>query len=178
MTVVSPSDLVDEHGHTERERTFCAAYLAHGFNAAAAYRIAFPDAAPRTVQTEAAHYRAKPSIRRYLEEAFERSVGKLEVLGNEMLGRVLLDARADIRDAFDQDGTMLPPHLWPDRLVNSIEGIEYTGAKRWKIKLVSKPQARRLLLEQTGKLKNPMADQVSALARAIRGDLGLEEGAA
>jgi hypothetical protein len=38
--------------------------------------------------------------------------------------------------------------------------------------------ARRTMLEQTGKLKAPLEGGISALARALRADLGLDENAA
>ena len=70
--------------------------------------------------------------------------------GDEALARVAQDARADIRQLFDEQGNILLPHLWPDELANSVEAVD---VKAGKVKLASKSTARRIILEQTGKLK-------------------------
>jgi hypothetical protein len=53
---------------------------------------------------------------------------------------------------FDEQGNILLPHLWPDELANSVEAVD---VKAGKVKLASKSTARRIILEQTGKLKAP-----------------------
>ena len=63
-----------------------------------------------------------------------------------------MDARADIRMLFDEHGCLLKPHEWPDEIANSIEAVDL---KTGKVKLASKLTARRIILEQTGKLKAP-----------------------
>ena len=91
--------------------------------------------------------------------------------GAEALGRIAQDAKADIRELFDEHGRPLPPHLWPDSIVNSIEACEVRADGSVRVKLVSKLAARRIILEATGTLKDSAREGVSALARAIRGDL-------
>lgn len=95
--------------------------------------------------------------------------------GDEALARVSLDARADITELFDDAGKMLPPKQWPAHLRNSIEAFELKPDGSTKVKLASKSAARRTILEQTGKLKSPIEGGMSALAQALRGDLGLDD---
>lgn len=95
--------------------------------------------------------------------------------GDEALARVALDARADPRKLFGQDGKILPPAQWTDEIANSVEAFELKADGAVKVKLASKTMARRTILEQTGKLKSPLEGGISALARALRGDLGLDD---
>jgi hypothetical protein len=164
------AQLVDADGLTEVERIFCAAYLSNGFHAAEAYRQAYPDSTPNTVKAEAALYTAKPRVRLYLNAQLAKYFGRLQVAGDEMLGRVIQDARSDIRELLDDHGNVLSPRLWPDSIANSVESYEVTK-DGFKVKLVSKLHARRTVLELTGKLKAPASEELSILARALRGDL-------
>jgi len=100
---------------------------------------------------------------------------RLQMDGDEALARVALDARADITELFDDNGKMLPPKQWPAHLRNSIEAFELKPDGGEKVKLDSKTAARRTILDQTGKLKSPLEGGISALARALRGDLGLDD---
>jgi len=123
----------------------------------------------------AARWLTRPHIRLFLEAQLSRYFGRLEMAGSEALGRVAQDAKADIRLLFDGRGKMLPPHLWPDSIANSVEACEVRADGTVRVKLVSKLAARRLILEATGTLNDSTKDSVSALAKAIRGDLGLPE---
>lgn len=87
---------------------------------------------------------------------------------DEVLGRIALDARADIRLAYDAKGQMLPVSEWPDDLANSVAAVQQTE-QATKIVLNNKLAARRIILEQTGKLKNPLSSG-RTLARILAGD--------
>lgn len=86
-----------------------------------------------------------------------------------------MDARADITDLFDEEGKMLQPKKWPAALRNSVEAFELKPDGGMKVRLANKTAARRTILEHTGKLKAPLEGGISALARALRADLGLDE---
>lgn len=100
---------------------------------------------------------------------------KLEMSGAEAWGRTAQDARSDIRELFAPDGTLLPPSEWPASIANSVEAFELKPDGGYRIRLVSKLAARRLILEAAGQLRDPLRSQMSALAKAIRQDLGLAE---
>jgi hypothetical protein len=79
--------------------------------------------------------------------------------------------RADLRLLFDEKGPLLKPHEWPDDIANSIESMELRADGGVKLKLTGKLTARRIILEQTGKLKPAIANTVDALAEAILADI-------
>lgn len=149
----------EDAGLTAAQYEFCLAYLRNGFNATAAVRDAYPDvtsdAAARAMGSENL---TKPNIRAFLAPKMIEHWKSLQMDGEEALARVALDARADLRALYNQDGKPLPPHQWPDDLANSIEAVDLKEDGTYKVKLTSKGQARRTILEQTGKIKNPSAD--------------------
>ena len=75
--------------------------------------------------------------------------------GDEALGRVACDARADIRLLFGEDNTLLPVHAWPANVAQSVKSIR-PGAFGISITMNDSLTARRVILEVTGKLKNPL----------------------
>jgi hypothetical protein len=86
---------------------------------------------------------------------------------------VSCDARADIRELFDADGHLLPMQQWPDSIAVSVKAI-HAGPSGTRIVLNDKLAARRIILEQTGKLKNPLS-RGRTLARILTGDFDSED---
>jgi phage terminase small subunit len=150
-------------------------YLVNGFNATAAYAAAYPKATRRTARQEGYRFLTFPDVRRFIWSRLEQAWKDRQMSGDEALGRVAMDARADMRMLFDAKGEALLPHEWPDDITNSVESFERSPNGHVKFKLASKSAARRTILEQTGKLKSPLEGGMAALARAIRGDRGLQE---
>jgi hypothetical protein len=167
-------ELVDRDGFSVRERAFVAAYLSNGFNGSAAWRTLHPEATADTCRTEGSCTLAKPHVRAYVNRQVQKAFEAAGMSGAEALGRLAQDAKSDIRELFDEHGNPLPPQLWPDTIVNSVEGFDITK-DGMRVRLVSKLAARRTILELTGKLKSPLADDISVLARALRGDLALPD---
>ena len=73
-----------------------------------------------------------------------------------------------IRLLFDENGALLNPQDWPDEIASSVEAVDL---KNRKVKLASKLAARRIILEQTGKLKRAADGGLDALAEAMRANL-------
>jgi hypothetical protein len=69
---------------------------------------------------------------------------------------------------FDEGGKMLPVHRWPDSIARSVKAIRPTP-EGWAVTLNDSLQARKLILEQTGKLKSPLAP-IADLAKILAGD--------
>jgi hypothetical protein len=109
-------------------------------------------------------------VQAFLKPQLDAHWKALQMDGEEALARVALDARADLRALFDANGKALPPQQWPDDLANSIEAVDIKEDGTYKVKLTNKGQARRTILEQTGKIKSPLAESVDALAAAILAD--------
>jgi hypothetical protein len=95
--------------------------------------------------------------------------------GEEAAALVAGDAKADVRMLFDEHGKMLPVHQWPDSIARSVKALRPTP-EGWAVTLNDTLAARKLILEQTGKLKTPagaitdlgelLADKFEALTKA------------
>ncbi len=158
----------DKNKLTPVQRAFAMTYLANGFNASAAYRSTHPNASEATARVEAHRTLTTPAVKAFVNKRMVNRWKTLQMDGDEALGRVAMDARADIRLLYDAKGGLLKPQDWPDEIVNSIEGIELRDDGSTKVKLASKTLARRTILQQTGKLKGTGAGRT--LARILAGD--------
>ncbi len=141
-----PSDL------TPAQHQFALEYVCNGFNATAAYRAAHPNVTYATARMEGSRCLAHPCVRAFLDPQLQSRWKALQPDGDEALGRIALDARADLRLLFDEKGELLKPHEWPDDIANSIESVELRADGGVKVRLTGKLTARRIILEQTGKL--------------------------
>lgn len=162
----------DQDKLTPAQRIFAESYLANGFNSAAAYRAAHPKVKVHTSQVEAVRVLATPSVKAFIEKRMLARWKALQMSGDEALGRVALDARADIRQLYVK-GKLLPPDQWPDDLAQSVELVEHRSDGSMKVRLASKTLARRTILQQTGKLKGSGAGRT--LARILAGDFDDED---
>jgi phage terminase small subunit len=154
-------------GLTPAQYAFALHYLANGFNASAAYRAAHEGVTDGTSRVEGCRTLAHPSVRAFLNQQLGERWKPLQMDGDEALARVALDARSDVRDLFSPDGQLLPVHQWPDAIANSVDAFEQREDGTIKVKLVPKLQARRVVLEATGKLKSPMEGGLDALASLL-----------
>lgn len=159
---------------TTQQYEFALHYLANGFNATQAYLSASPGVTKKTASVEGCRYLANPKIRAYIAKQQRNRWKGLVMSGDEALGRVALDARSDPRLLFNGN-TPLDPADWPDEVANSIESVEFEDGKLKRVRMVPKLAARRIILEQTGKLRSKLEDSMSALAKALRKDLGKDE---
>ena len=150
-------------GFTPAQYEFAITYLANGFNASAAARVAYPNQTAASALSQGYENLIKPHIRQWILAQLEDRWKATHMSGDEALSRVSSDARADIRMLFDAEGKMLPPHQWPDEIADSVESFEQ---EKGKVKLVSKGNARRTILEVTGKVKGEAG--VDALVEAMK----------
>ena len=137
-------------GFTPAQYEWALTYLANGFNASAAAQHAYPNVAKKNVRQVGYENLTKPYIRAWILAQLEDRWKGLHMGGEEALARVAGDARADIRMLFDAAGKLLPPHQWPDEIADSVEGVD---VEKGRVKLASKANARRTILEVTGKVK-------------------------
>lgn len=155
-------------GLTEQQYTFCLEYLANGFNASAAYKKAHPGVTDGTARTEGWRSLTNPDIRAFLKQRMDGPWKARQLDGEEALALVAGDAVADVRLLYDAKGAFLKPQDWPDEIAQSVEAIEFNedGSVK-KVKLAGKLAARRIILEQTGKLKTGDTG-IDQLAAALR----------
>jgi hypothetical protein len=160
------------------DELFALEYLANGYNATAAYRPVYPKCSQRTAEVNGSRLLRKAEVAAFIEWERRARVKRLHMDADEALMRVSLDARADLRKLFDATGHLIEPQYWLDDIANSVESFERKKDGSFKVKLASKTMARRTILEQTGTLRSPVEGGMSALGRALRGDLGLDDGEA
>jgi hypothetical protein len=107
-------------------------------------------------------------IARRVDELAQVRFTKVAMSGEQAAALVAGDATADVRQLFDEAGKMLPVHEWPDSVARSVKAIRPTP-EGWAVTLNDSLQARKLILEQTGKLKSPLAP-IADLAKILAGD--------
>lgn len=142
---------------TPQQIEFGLIWLANGHNATAAYKAAYGVTNDASARTAGWRLLTNVDIRAWLLAQVEDRWASMQMSADEAQARLAADARADLRLLFDERGKLLPPQQWPDDLANSVEALELDGDKVGKVRLVSKLQARRTILEVHGKLKNPDA---------------------
>lgn len=134
-----------------------------------AYQESHPDCRSYHAAGVGAHsLLKKPKIIARLEALKEARWKRLQMTGDEALMLVAQDARADLTALYDDAGELLPPKLWPDSLKTSVKAYR-PGPFGATIVLNDSLAARRIVLEQTGKIRG-VGDAVDSLAAAIRGD--------
>jgi phage terminase small subunit len=160
---------------TTVQTLFALTYIANGCNALRAYQAAHPNAAISTCGVEGHRTLHIPKVTAFIQEELNKKFVAAHMEADEVVARVSMDARADLTMLYDEEGKLLEPYQWSTEFRNSVESYERTENGGFKIKLVSKGNARRAILEMTGKLKNPLAGGLSDLARAIREDIAEAE---
>lgn len=142
-------------------------YDGNGGNGTRAYLAVYPRGKSVTAAAVSAHQLLRiPKIRARLDELRAARFRRLQMDGDEALALVAGDARGDMRELFDEKGNLLPPHLWPDVVARSVKGYKLGVSVTMNDSL----HARRIVLEQTGKLKNPLAAAGVSLAKILAGD--------
>jgi hypothetical protein len=137
---------------------FAKHYDANGNNGTRAWLSSHP----RTKSIKAAATSAwealnKPEIARRVDALAQVRYQKVAMSGEEAAALVAGDAKADPRDLFDEHDKMLPVHQWPDSVARSIRSVRALPDGGFAVTLNDSLAARKLILEQTGKLKSPLA---------------------
>jgi hypothetical protein len=138
----------------DRQRLFIEAYVQNGGNASAAYRtcIAPKVTTDSTAGVEGWRMLRIPKIAAVLEKRRQERFKRLQMQGDEALALIALRARADVADAYDSNGKLLPINRWPEslRLACRVRG-DKDGNVEWQ--LPDGLKAAELMAIATGKLK-------------------------
>ena len=153
---------------TAVQYAFALEYLANGGNATAAYRKDHPQASDAVCQVEGWRYLRIHKVEAFVQREVQKRLAARQADGDALLGLVIGEAFSDVRQLFDHNGALLKPQDWPDSIVNCIEGVE-VREDRIRVKLTSKAQAFRFLLELLGRTHSTAAS-IDHLAEAIRAD--------
>jgi phage terminase small subunit len=135
---------------TPKQRRFCSEYLIDLNATQAAIRAGY---SKRTAKVQGSELLTKPDIRAKVAQTQAKSELKAETVLRELL----LLARSDVAQLYDEHGQLKPIHEIPEEARRAIAGIDvedlfegrgesrkHVGTIR-KIKLWSKPQALELL---------------------------------
>ena len=91
----------------------------------------------------------KPEIQQAIQEAQLDRQKRTEITQDRVLKELALIAFIDIKDAFDEDGSLLPISKMPEDIRRAIGGMDYTTigdvGGTSKIKLIDKKSALELL---------------------------------
>ena len=109
----------------------------------------------------------KVKVQRFLAREQAPRFDRLRMDADEALYLLSCDARADIRELFDEEGRILPIHQWPDSIALSVK-IFRPGRHGARIVLNNKVAALKIILEHTGWLGPNRHKQIDALAEAMR----------
>lgn len=101
---------------------------------------------------------ANAQIRDKIDQRLQKIRDSREKESEAFLKHTMAVATSDIRQAFDQEGNLLPVHLWPDELALAVSGLDVETIRRAgegdddaqekivkKLRLWNKPQALDLL---------------------------------
>ncbi|RYZ46976.1 MAG: terminase small subunit [Myxococcaceae bacterium] len=135
---------------TARQERFAQEYLVDLNGKQAAMRAGYSE---RGAEVTASKLLTNPKVRAVVDAAKAARAERVEVKADDVLRELLLIARTDIGDAFNQDGALLPLKEMPAHLRRAISSIEVEqltveGAAIGtvaKVKLWDKPKSLELL---------------------------------
>lgn len=140
-------------GLTSLEELFVLEYLVD-FNATRAYLRSHPRCSrPTTASTEGWRMLRKPWIARAVDAGRGAQHERLKMNADEALAIISRNARADLGDAYADDGQLLPFAMWPEMLRRSVRVFDpATG----KVTLYDGQRAAELMAQAGGKLKTSL----------------------
>lgn len=158
-----------------KRRLFVKEYLVDLVPTKAAERAGFAPSAGAKLLKE-------PLVARAVETAIQKRERQIERTAERVLEEVGAIAFADLRKAFRDDGSLLPPHEWPDELAPAMSSVKVNELFEWQpredggrgkekvqvgftkeVKLWDKPAALGML----GKYFKLWADQIEVKVEAM-----------
>lgn len=157
------------------QTAFILEYEANGRNATRAYLRAHPRCRSNAAAAvEGCRTLRNPNVAKALDEIRSDRAKRLSMAADEAAMRVAICARANIRNAYDNDGILLPVHEWPDVLALAVKAVKPDGT----IILHDALKACITILQMHGKLRPTVDvnhfDHVGYLAGKARARLAAE----
>jgi phage terminase small subunit len=150
-----------------KHTVFVRVYLANGGNATLAYQAAYPAANKETAAVNGWHLLRNTKIKAQIRSGWEKALAKRKIEADTVIGMVIDEATADIRELYGADEKLLPPPQWPTRMTHCIQSVDLD---KGRIKLTDQSNARKFLLELSGRTRNAVADSIDHMAEAILAD--------
>jgi phage terminase small subunit len=144
-----PVPPADPHGLNPNQRAFVLAYVANGWKGPAAYRAAYPNCTSENSSWVESHRLLRsPKVRAALKDLEGAMWAQLEMSAEEALALVACSARANLADAYDEHGQLLPFTAWPRTLQAAVR-----SRKGEDIVLNDQLKAREMILISHGRLR-------------------------
>ena len=107
----------DPEGLSPRERLFVEAYVLNGGNATRAYQACMhPSVKASSAASQGWRMLRNVKVRAAVDRRRAERFQALQMEGDEALALISMRARANLADAYDERGQLLPFHLWPESL--------------------------------------------------------------
>lgn len=136
------------------QRIFVAAYLGNGGNGTRAYLAAHPGVKLSTARAEAVRVLAEPSVRDAIEAGRADMLKRHEMAGDEAIALLALRARADLAEALDEEGKLLPLAQLPTAIRLCVKEVRRDAKGRRVLVLHDALKATELMARATGRLKD------------------------
>ncbi|MCO1336076.1 terminase small subunit [Microbulbifer sp. OS29] len=116
---------------TEKWQVFADSYLGDkNLNATKAYRLAYPNAAQRSAEVEAAKLLRKPEVANYIEKAQRARSERTQINADYVLSRLVEIDQMDVLDILNDDGSLKPISEWPKVWRQYLAGMDL--AELWE----------------------------------------------
>lgn len=137
-----------------RHDRFAHTYVKNGCNAGAAYRACYPKASQATAETEGPQLLRNPRIASLVAKLMGSQLAKIDASAESIKLELARIAKADIAQAFDKRGRLLPLQKIPEDVRRAISSLEYDAKTgKPKVRFWSKNEALGLLAKHHGLLR-------------------------
>ena len=106
---------------TEDQELFCREYIKDLNGKQAAIRAGYAEA---SAEVQACRLLSHDKVKHFVQVLMDKRNAKLEVSSDDVLRELMKIGYADIRQIFNEDGTIKDPKDWPDDIAKCIASIE------------------------------------------------------
>lgn len=161
-----------------KRRLFVEAYLSNGGNATqAAISAGF---SAKSARKKGSDVLREPRVQAAIKARQEVLAVKYELTTEAVIEKLAKLVRADLRLLYNAEGSLKPPHEWPDDVAAAVVGFEateeFTGngrdrqfvGVRKKVKMIEPTAALNLAMKHLGLFDKDNAQKGQAEAEALR----------
>lgn len=164
---------------TKKQRLFISEYQIDFNGTKAAIRAGY---SPKRASEMAYQLLQIPTVRQALDRAMEERLRKIGVRADRVLSEIARVAFSDLRKLYNEDGSLMLPHEWPEEAAGAVAGVEVTeefeGTRKdrehvgttKKVRVFDKVRALELLSKHLGIIGNGKhrdEDDEEAVGRAL-----------
>jgi len=152
---------------TEKQRLFISEYQVDFNGTKAAIRAGY---SPKRASEMAYQLLQIPTVRKALDRAMEERLRKIGVRADRVLTEIARVAFSDLRNLYEEDGSLKLPHKWSDEAAGAVAGVdvveEFEGKGKdrtligytKKVRTYDKVRALELLSKHLGIIGNGRHD--------------------